>query len=125
MNIKTKHTLINIGTSKEYTIKKYANMITKLLNTNLKVNFNNNKNFDGVYSKILDTNLAKKYGWKPKISFFKKAILETYNDLAKIIKSLEIISEIRSTKQRKIVFIYISNPNIIWILSLLYRWLRI
>ena len=82
MNIKTKHTLINIGTSKEYTIKKYANMITKLLNTNLKVNFNNNKNFDGVYSKILDTNLAKKYGWKPKISF-KKAILETYNDLVK------------------------------------------
>ena len=72
MNIKTKHTLINIGTSKEYTIKKYANMITKLLNTNLKVNFNNNKNFDGVYSKILDTNLAKKYGWKPKISFKKQ-----------------------------------------------------
>ena len=47
-------------------------MITKLLNTNLKVNFNNNKNFDGVYSKILDTNLAKKYGWKPKISLKKQ-----------------------------------------------------
>ncbi len=82
MNIKPKHTLINIGTSKEYTIKKYANIIMKLLNTNLKVKFNNDKDFDGVYSKILDTNLAKKYGWKPKISF-KKAILETYDDLVK------------------------------------------
>ena len=42
--------------------------------------YNNNKNFDGVMSKILDTQVAKKYGWKPKISF-DKAIIQTYEDL--------------------------------------------
>ncbi len=90
MNIKTKHSLINIGTSKEYSIKQYAKMIIEMLNVNLKVKFDNNKNFDGVYSKVLDTRLAKKYGWKPKVDF-KKAILETYNDL---VKNYKVIRDI-------------------------------
>ncbi len=90
MKLKTKHTLINIGTSKEFSIKQYANMITKILNFNINIKFDNNKKYDGVYSKVLDTKVAKKYGWKPKISF-KKAILETYDDL---VKNYKIIRDI-------------------------------
>tara|TARA_B100001121_G_C18627161_1_gene592366 strand:- start:611 stop:1183 length:573 start_codon:yes stop_codon:yes gene_type:complete len=82
MNVKTRHSLINIGTSKEYSIKQYAKMILEILNINLKVRFDNNTKYDGVKSKVLDTKLARKYGWKPKISF-KKAILKTYQDLEK------------------------------------------
>ena len=82
MNIKTRHSLINIGTSKEYSIKHYARMILKILKINLKVKFDNNIKYDGVKSKVLDTKLARKYGWKSKISF-SNAILKTYKDLEK------------------------------------------
>ena len=82
MNVKTKHSLINIGSSKEYSIKAYANMILKILNINLKIKFDNNKKYDGVYSKVLDTKIAKKYRWKPKIGF-NEAIINTYKDLEK------------------------------------------
>jgi nucleoside-diphosphate-sugar epimerase len=80
MKVRPKDKLINIGSSREYSIKDYANKIIKILNFKMKVKFDNNKKFDGVYSKILDTNLAKKYGWKPK-TLFKNAILKTYKDL--------------------------------------------
>jgi GDP-L-fucose synthase len=80
MKVRPKDKLINIGSTKEYSIKDYANKIIKILNFKMKVKFDNNKKFDGVYSKILDTNLAKKYGWKPK-TLFKNAILKTYKDL--------------------------------------------
>jgi GDP-L-fucose synthase len=80
MKVRPKDKLINIGSTKEYSIKDYANKIIKILNFKMKVKFDNNKKFDGVYSKILDTKLAKKYGWKPKI-LFKNAILKTYKDL--------------------------------------------
>ena len=57
-------------------------MILRILRINLKVKFNNNIKYDGVKSKVLDITLAKKYGWRPKISF-KKAIMKTYQDLEK------------------------------------------
>tara|TARA_A100001011_G_scaffold91683_1_gene96338 strand:- start:15267 stop:16217 length:951 start_codon:yes stop_codon:yes gene_type:complete len=82
INKKTKHTLINIGTSKEYSIKQIANRIVKILNFNIKIKFDNNSKFDGVKSKVLNTNIAKNYGWKPKVKF-EKAIIETYKDLVK------------------------------------------
>jgi len=82
MNIKTKHSLINIGTSRDYSIKYIANKIIKILGINIKVKFDNKKKFDGVYSKVLDTSVARKYGWKPK-SEFKNAILKTYKDFVK------------------------------------------
>ena len=82
MNVKTKHSLINIGTSKEYSIINYVKMILKILNVNLNIKFDNNKKYDGVYSKVLNTSIAKKYGWKPKITF-RDAILNTYKDLEK------------------------------------------
>ncbi len=90
MNKNVKHSLINIGTSKEFSIKEYANQIIKILNLRIKVNFDNNKKYDGVYSKVLDTKLAKKYGWKPKIKF-KKAILSTYKDLVENYKKIRDI----------------------------------
>ena len=90
MNKKTKHYLINIGSSREYSIKEYSKMILRILKLKIKVKFDNNKKMDGVYSKVLDTSLAKKYGWRPKIKF-KRAILLTYNDLAKNYKSIKDI----------------------------------
>ena len=59
MNKKTKHNLINIGTSKEKSIKKITEDIIKILKINLKIKFNNNKKLDGMKSKVLDTSIAK------------------------------------------------------------------
>ena len=74
--------MINIGTSKEYSIKLIAENIVKILNLEIKIKFDNNAKFDGVKSKVMDTSVAKSYGWKPKIKF-EKAIIETYKDLVK------------------------------------------
>ena len=88
INKKTKHSLINIGTSKEYSIKQIANKIVKILNFKIKIKFDNNSKFDGVKSKVLNINIAKNYGWKPKIKF-EKAIIETYKDLVKNYKQIK------------------------------------
>ena len=48
MNRKTNNSLINIGTSKEYSIKQIANKIVKILNLNIKIRFDNNNKFDSV-----------------------------------------------------------------------------
>ena len=90
INKKTKHSLINIGTSKEYSIKEIANKIIKILNLKIKIKFDNNSKFDGVQSKVLDSSIAKKYGWKPQ-SKFEKAIIETYKDLSKNYKKIKDI----------------------------------
>ena len=90
INKKTKHSLINIGTSKEYSIKEIANKIIKILNLKIKIKFDNNSKFDGVQSKVLDSSIAKKYGWKPQ-SKFEKAIIETYKDLIKNYKKIKDI----------------------------------
>ena len=87
MNKKTKHTLINIGTSKEYSIKHVAKKIVEILGLNLKIKFDNNSKFDGVKSKVLDTTVANNYGWKPQIKF-EKAIIDTYKDLVKNYKTI-------------------------------------
>ncbi|WP_435086314.1 GDP-L-fucose synthase family protein [Candidatus Pelagibacter bacterium nBUS_33] len=90
INKKTKDTLINIGTSKEYSIKTIANRIIKILKLNIKIKFDNNSKFDGVKSKVLNTNIAKSYGWKPKVKF-EKAIIKTYKDLVKNYKIIKNI----------------------------------
>jgi GDP-L-fucose synthase len=90
INKKTKHSLINIGTSKEYSIKEIANKIIKILNLKIKIKFDNNSKFDGVQSKVLDSSIAKKYGWKSQ-SKFEKAIIETYKDLIKNYKKIKDI----------------------------------
>ena len=87
MNKKVKHSLINIGTSKEKKIKDYIKLILKILKIKLKIKFDNNKNLDGMKSKVLDTGIARSYGWLPKINF-DTAIKETYQDLNKNYKKI-------------------------------------
>jgi len=87
MNKKVNHHLINIGTSKEKSIKEYTKLLLKILKVNLNIKFDNNEKMDGMMSKVLDTSLAKKYGWKPKINL-NKAILETYQELRKNFKKV-------------------------------------
>ena len=67
MNKKTKHTLINIGSGTDHSIKYYTNFILKKLKLEIPIKFDITKP-DGVKRKLLDTTLAKKYGWKPKTS---------------------------------------------------------
>lgn len=67
LRIKTKHTLINIGSGIEKTIEGYAKFIMKKLNLKLNLKFNRNKP-NGTMRKLVDASLAKKYGWKSKFS---------------------------------------------------------
>ena len=73
---KTKETLINIGTGKDFTIRQYANFIIRFLNLNIKIKFDKSKP-DGTPRKLLDISLAKKYGWFPKIGL-KEGFIRTY-----------------------------------------------
>lgn len=78
LNKKTEHTLINIGSGKDYSVKYYANFVLKKLNLEIPIKFDRSKP-DGVKRKLLDITLAKKYGWKPKVSLsdgFDKTYLE-------------------------------------------------
>ena len=67
LNKKTKESLINIGVSKEMTIDSYAEFIMKKLKVKLEIQYDATKP-TGTPRKILDISIAKKYGWKPKIS---------------------------------------------------------
>ena len=73
---KTKETLINIGSGKDFTIKEYANFVIKSLNLNIKIKFDKSKP-DGTPRKLLDISLAKKYGWFPKIGL-KEGFIRAY-----------------------------------------------
>ena len=81
---KTKESLINIGSGKDYKIKYYLNFIKKKLNVNGKVFFDTEKP-DGTKKKLLDISLALSYGWKPKISFSEGFDL-TYKSFLKNVK---------------------------------------
>ena len=80
MNKAVKHSLINIGTSKEKSIKEFGETILNTLGFKLKIKFNGDRNLDGMKSKVLDTSLAKRYGWQAKTKL-EDAILKTYDDL--------------------------------------------
>jgi len=78
LNKKTEHTLINIGSGKDYSVKYYASFVLKKLNLEIPIKFDRLKP-DGVKRKLLDVTLAKKYGWEPKVSLsdgFDKTYLE-------------------------------------------------
>ena len=80
MNKKTKESLINIGTGKEYTIKEYAKRYLKILLPNKKINIKYDLTKpNGSPRKVLDISLAKRYGWRPK-SDLNEAIIATYKD---------------------------------------------
>ena len=78
MNKKKKPTVINIGTGKDYSIKYYANLVAKIILPNKKIiiKYDLSKP-NGVKRKVMDVSLARKYGWKYRISL-KEAILSTY-----------------------------------------------
>ena len=67
---KTKESLINIGSGIEHSIIDYAKIIAKKLNYKVKFVLDKSKP-DGMKRKLVDSSLAKKYGWKAKISFEK------------------------------------------------------
>ena len=80
MNKKIKETIINIGTGKDFSIKQYANMILKAIYPKNNLNFQFDKEKpNGTPRKVLNVNLAKKYGWRARTDL-KKAILITYQD---------------------------------------------
>jgi len=56
--------LINVGSGNEYSVKRYAQIINKLSNSNKKLKFNK-KCPDGTKRKVLDNLIMKKLGWKP------------------------------------------------------------
>ena len=78
---KTKHFLINIGSGNEKSIIQYSKYIMKKLKIDLKIRLNKNKP-TGTPRKILDTSLAKSYGWKSKIDMDQGFNL-TYRDYLK------------------------------------------
>ena len=79
---KTNHSLINIGTGKDYSISYYARLVSKLiLNKKIKIYYDKSKP-NGVFRKVMDVSLAKKYGWKSKIKL-NEAILKTYESYKK------------------------------------------
>lgn len=79
---KTKHTIINIGSGYENTIKGYINFVSKKMLNKSKIIFDNNKAMDGTPRKLLDCSLARSYGWKSKYKF-SNAFDITYSDFLK------------------------------------------
>tara|TARA_B100001564_G_scaffold352236_1_gene359290 strand:- start:995 stop:1930 length:936 start_codon:yes stop_codon:yes gene_type:complete len=65
MRKKTKHSLINIGSGEEKTIKDFAKFIMKKIGVKLDIKLNLNKP-SGTPRKILSTKLVNSYGWKSK-----------------------------------------------------------
>ncbi len=80
MKKKTKETIINIGTGKDYSIKKYAEIISKILipEKKFKIKFDKTKP-NGTPRKVLDVSLSKNYGWKSKMKL-EEAIQLTYKN---------------------------------------------
>ena len=68
MQKKTKEALINIGTGVDFTITEYAKKILKVLKVVAKIKYDKSKP-GGTPKKLLDISLARKYGWKTKITF--------------------------------------------------------
>jgi len=83
MKKKTKHTLINIGSGKDYSINYYANLILKLIIPNKKIFIKYDKSKpNGTPRKVLDVSLAKQYGWYSSANL-KENIINTYNSYLK------------------------------------------
>tara|TARA_B100001989_G_C24527271_1_gene459430 strand:+ start:883 stop:1824 length:942 start_codon:yes stop_codon:yes gene_type:complete len=81
MNKKTKESLINIGSGYEKTINQYAKILINISGKKIRIK-NVNKNLNGVRKKLLNSNLARKYGWKSKGNILQKLkqTFESYKD---------------------------------------------
>ena len=67
MNKKYKESYLNIGTGKDFSIKWYVDFVSKQLNYKTAIKFDRTMP-DGTKRKVLNVGIAKKYGWRPKIS---------------------------------------------------------
>ena len=67
MNKKTNESLINVGVGYDMSILNYAKFILKKLNLSCKIILDKSKS-DGTPRKIIDSSIANKYGWFPKIN---------------------------------------------------------
>ncbi len=65
-----KESILNIGTGEEKKVVDYAKFISKKLKYKLKIKFDRNKP-NGTPRKLLDSGMARSYGWKPKFSLEK------------------------------------------------------
>ena len=81
LNKQSKETLINVGSGNEMKIIEYAKFIIKELQLDLKIKLDLSKP-DGTPRKIIDSSLARKYGWKSKVSL-KEGFKKTYIDYLK------------------------------------------
>ena len=80
MKKKFNETILNIGTGKDYSIKKYVELIAKQIFPEGKIDIKyDKKKPNGTPRKVLDVSKAKKYGWTAKYSL-KQAIDLTYQD---------------------------------------------
>ena len=77
MNYLKKTSVINVGSSKEHSIKQFANIINVVTKSNFKLKFNK-KYPDGTMRKILDNTFIKKLGWKPNINL-NEGLFQTIN----------------------------------------------
>tara|TARA_Y100000590_G_scaffold465589_1_gene638313 strand:+ start:984 stop:1922 length:939 start_codon:yes stop_codon:yes gene_type:complete len=84
MNKKINHDYLNIGSDFEKSINEYAKILMKIAGANLKIKYVG-PGYDGTPRKKLNTNLAKKYGWKPKIPLV-YALKKTYEEYSKLRK---------------------------------------
>ena len=86
MKKKTKHSIINIGSGKDYTIEYYARLFAKVIlkNNNILIKYDKSKP-NGTPRKVMDISLAKKYGWFAKKSL-NESISNTYNSFLKEIE---------------------------------------
>ena len=70
LNYKTKETLINVGVGYDMSILNYAKFILKKMNLKCQIVFDRSK-FNGTPRKIIDSSIARSYGWSPKIDLNK------------------------------------------------------
>ena len=80
MNKKTKETIINIGTGRDFPISYYAKKILSIINPDekIKIKFDKSKP-NGTFQKKLDVSKLKKYSWSPKTDLI-EGIKLTYSD---------------------------------------------
>ena len=67
---------LNVGNSKNYSINYYVKTICKILDVNPKLTYNN-KMPSGVKSKVMNTLVAREFGWKPEVEL-NDGIRDTY-----------------------------------------------
>jgi GDP-L-fucose synthase len=82
INKKTKETLINVGSGNDESILNYAKFILKKMNLRCKIVLDRSKS-DGTLRKIVDSSIARKYGWFPRIDLNKGFDLTLKNYLLK------------------------------------------